>query len=624
MRHALPERPRAAPTPGPTRASPLPPQFRSGQPGTAGTPLQFRATEPGGAVAAFARSRADCAARAANRTGLPDHLKNGIEALSGIALDDVRVHRNSARPAQLQALAHTQGNDIHLGPGQERHLPHEAWHVIQQKQGRVRPTTALGGTAINDDAGLEHEADRMGSRAMRGPGPAPVASPVQLRTAGPVVVQRAIGYEVEIGMIRVKPGPNATVALKKGLQLWKGKGWDASADETEAGFDLEFRTGPIDDIDPGGREDARRRLTAISKEWTAIESSKVQPIPSRPKGMLIRSSMSSNLAQFQASVGLSLDALRSVRTGAALEQFQPDAREELDEETLFATKDVLGTGGSAQLVTHDVDSRKGEIREALGLGPDENIDNLCAVISLIIHIPMNAASSPLDYAKAASAPILARSDYVTVMRMLPPNQLHAIQTHPTQWTDTVLRILHLSMGTEEIGSHDTSPVFPRGAFKKRTAHTDFLSDNLSRHDWIQGLAHGEDRLTARDFETRHGATHEKAAQELESLGSYGGLMDASRYEDNYRGYLLMAAGIAAMGVGIAAGLTTGVGGSIAATGAAATALGYARRKTPIRDRPIFELRDLGMTTAQSLVRDGLAVWDYVQAAHGKPVGGTDT
>ena len=69
----------------------------------------------------------------ANNTGLPDHLKGGIENLSGISLDDVKVHRNSDKPSQLQAHAYAQGTDIHLGPGQEKHLPHEAWHVVQQR-----------------------------------------------------------------------------------------------------------------------------------------------------------------------------------------------------------------------------------------------------------------------------------------------------------------------------------------------------------------------------------------------------------------------------------------------------------------------------------------------------------
>lgn len=75
-----------------------------------------------------------------NQTGLPDQLKSGVEQLSGHSLDDVKVHYNSSQPAQLNALAYAQGTDIHIAPGQEQHLPHEAWHVAQQKQGRVQPT----------------------------------------------------------------------------------------------------------------------------------------------------------------------------------------------------------------------------------------------------------------------------------------------------------------------------------------------------------------------------------------------------------------------------------------------------------------------------------------------------
>lgn len=108
------------------------------------------------------------AAPRANATGLPDRLKAGIETLSGLSMDDVRVHYNSPRPAQLQALAYTRGADIHVGPGQEMHLPHEAWHVVQQKQRRVSATLQMRGTAINDDAGLEREADVMGVAAARG------------------------------------------------------------------------------------------------------------------------------------------------------------------------------------------------------------------------------------------------------------------------------------------------------------------------------------------------------------------------------------------------------------------------------------------------------------------------
>jgi len=104
--------------------------------------------------------------RQTNSAGLPDNLKNGIENLSGYSMDDVKVHYNSSKPAQFWAHAYAQGTDIHLAAGQEKHLPHEAWHVVQQKQGRVKPTMQLKGKVnANDNAEMEKEADIMGARA---------------------------------------------------------------------------------------------------------------------------------------------------------------------------------------------------------------------------------------------------------------------------------------------------------------------------------------------------------------------------------------------------------------------------------------------------------------------------
>ena len=104
--------------------------------------------------------------REENKTGLPDGLKSGMESLSGLSLNDVKVHRNSDKPAQLQAHAYAQGTDIHLAPGQEKHLPHELGHVVQQKEGRVKPTVQLKDKVnINDDSGLEKEADVFGEKA---------------------------------------------------------------------------------------------------------------------------------------------------------------------------------------------------------------------------------------------------------------------------------------------------------------------------------------------------------------------------------------------------------------------------------------------------------------------------
>ena len=54
--------------------------------------------------------------RKSSENGLPDDLKSGVEKLSGISLADVKVHYNSSKPAQLNALAYAQGSDIHIAP----------------------------------------------------------------------------------------------------------------------------------------------------------------------------------------------------------------------------------------------------------------------------------------------------------------------------------------------------------------------------------------------------------------------------------------------------------------------------------------------------------------------------
>ncbi|RZL40645.1 MAG: DUF4157 domain-containing protein [Rubrivivax sp.] len=147
--------------------------------------------EPGAA-----QLHAEPTQRQENRTGMPNSLKAGIESLSGMDMSDVRVHRNSSQPAQLNALAYAQGNDIHLAPGQEQHLPHEAWHVVQQRQGRVQATTQMAGVGVNDDVGLESEADAMGGRAVQMMGSqASSKDLIQKQRATPsvtVVIQRQV------------------------------------------------------------------------------------------------------------------------------------------------------------------------------------------------------------------------------------------------------------------------------------------------------------------------------------------------------------------------------------------------------------------------------------------------
>jgi len=157
----------------------------------------------------------------AGPTGLPLGLRAGLEALSGFSLDHVRVHYNSTRPAALNALAYAQGSDIHLARGQERHLPHEAWHVVQQRQGRVRGNLSSGGAVLNDDAALEREADLMGARMepLLRADPVPGAT-VEAPNANPSsgtanVLQRVIGPRAEGKLVVQRGQPEAVYVAQR-------------------------------------------------------------------------------------------------------------------------------------------------------------------------------------------------------------------------------------------------------------------------------------------------------------------------------------------------------------------------------------------------------------------------
>lgn len=99
--------------------------------------------------------------------GLSAELVNGFQASTGHDLSDVKVHRNSGKPKDLGALAYAQGNEIHLGSGQEKHLAHEAAHIVQQREGQVKANTQVAGKPVNSETSLETGADQMGAKAMQ-------------------------------------------------------------------------------------------------------------------------------------------------------------------------------------------------------------------------------------------------------------------------------------------------------------------------------------------------------------------------------------------------------------------------------------------------------------------------
>ncbi|WP_123067942.1 eCIS core domain-containing protein [Massilia aurea] len=158
-----------------------------------------------------------------NNTGLPNRLKSGIESLSGMRVDHIRVHYNSEKPAQLQAHAYAQGGEIHLGAGQERHLPHEAWHVVQQAQGRVAPTLQTKTGALNDAPSLEKEADTMGEKAARFEVHPDAGSLVAAQRVAGVSAQDSTGFrQPPSPVVQRKPLPKKVTGLTHLVALREG------------------------------------------------------------------------------------------------------------------------------------------------------------------------------------------------------------------------------------------------------------------------------------------------------------------------------------------------------------------------------------------------------------------
>ncbi len=104
--------------------------------------------------------------RQAGAEALPAELQAGLQQLSGQDVSSVSVHYDSPEPARYAAHAVTQGREIHVAPGREGDVPHEAWHAVQQLENRVKPTFEMGGVPVNDSPSLEREADVMGARAL--------------------------------------------------------------------------------------------------------------------------------------------------------------------------------------------------------------------------------------------------------------------------------------------------------------------------------------------------------------------------------------------------------------------------------------------------------------------------
>lgn len=113
---------------------------------------------------------------ASGGAAMPLPLQQSMEHAFQSDFSTVQIHADSERAAALGALAYTEGDSVHMAPGQyspgtqagRELIGHELAHVVQQREGRVSATGQAKGLEVNDDPGLESEADDLGRRAANG------------------------------------------------------------------------------------------------------------------------------------------------------------------------------------------------------------------------------------------------------------------------------------------------------------------------------------------------------------------------------------------------------------------------------------------------------------------------
>lgn len=477
--------------------------------------------------------------------GLPQPLKAGIESLSGLAMDGVRVHRDSARPASIGALAFAQGHDIHLGPGQDRHLPHEAWHVVQQALGRVPARIQAQGVALNDDPALETEADQMGARAMAAGVDGGPSAPLRAVDASDEAVQRKVGFEFEIGDIETtRQSFNFTdglhhVPLNKADPLLRGQGFNVEADEATNGSDLEFVTDAFP-VTVAGFLALTQALDHIAEIAGYIINQPNVRVNSLflPHGR----SVLNRYARFsggdprgtpQATIGLSLGALDALFNEMAT---QPGAMG-----PATPTQELFGGG----LDPGGAGASMGGTAAATGIAQIGNARNAAhaEAVSVARALPLGVATPELDalvtqlvlylvtgfdgvqgYGKTIAAPMtMMRTAFDTVFQTLPPVTRNHFENNPVAFVDLVCdaaRVLRPAIadnGSVFEGGIYQNPMYGAGgAHPKPLATQQMLTPHLQRDQWLMGIVGGMDLLTSAYFPA---GPAEKT--EIESLGGYG-------------------------------------------------------------------------------------------------------
>jgi hypothetical protein len=362
------------------------------------------------------------------------------------------------------------------------------------------------------------------------------------------IVQRAVGFEYELdgsfvsskvtrekkktlGIFGDDVPSKPVVDLKKGYVIADYGRFDVSVDSTPVGFDVEIRIKEVDHISPATLTDLQATvyqvlsiLEILARGQHPVSGEKIDGDPN----VLMEGDFSSG--SVQATAGLSLTALHSFLSGE-MGGVHENRQQELirtkgpnhpdtDEQSVKAYNlRQYGKGGALllQKALYNVNI----LFPKLAKGAKEQ---LAAVITSILTIPITARDNQLPYAKSATT-FLARSDYATVFNELPA----AVLMSKERLKFLIMVILNSYLPTinaRQVGLE--SQIYPPGSIK------DSQGLSLTIGEWLDGLlpASGSAAGTQAPKDYLSDANYPRGKygnddhSQLESLGGYGSRTDA--------------------------------------------------------------------------------------------------
>ena len=461
------------------------------------------------------------------------------------------------------------------------------------------------------------------------------------------MIQRDIGFEYELGDVDTYRRTGLGLAavdtpLAKGEVIWHDAGFDVTADvrTTPRGpvSDLEIIVHAIDDRPLGSRSTMARVLRSVDAFLQRLErrgegetaASQLKPGASPSVFFLTAATgrdddrrVNIGRGQLQATAGLSMDALYAIRFGQAFNRFQQNdaslTQEQrrvrlagLGEQRDHLNQHINAGGGADPATRQEVVNSMPALVLNLGLPGTTNTNHLAAIVSLLVTIPIAARENQFEYAKGFAGTLMARTDFATIIGLLPQAQQDAIASHPNQWIQGLVGIVDRVVNPI-VQVQQNDPVFPAGSMTDPNAPY-----GITLAEWYGGLAQmvRVDRLTQANYPGHHPINE---ATGVESLGGFGARMDRG---DNSR--LHMGPGMAAVAVVGTASLLHSSGlisQDTAGYISGVTAINNMNQpllvRSEVRNRPVFEFRSLGSVPRPELVESGLALWDYVDIAHGR-------